>query len=267
MECGGCGKDSVALDSLAGEYYCKNCGLVAEQEVDYSLQWKEGAPTSEPTSFTMVNKGLGTPSPKLKIFKATGGFHLKDEPFDKVERSFVDALPILKNIWSVWQVPSYTKERSAVIYRKCIRKGLTKGRNLRAMSVIATWLACEEHGISRNLEKTTTDMEIGAHLKSFVKAIRKELYKSEPKEKVSYYLNICAEWFDWPSNVREQANELLNHVLAERLEIGKHPAVVAGAIVYETGIVTGAKIAQGVVANVLEISERSIRRMAKELGG
>src|SRR5271157_2327914 len=129
MRCRGCRRNGVALDALAGEYYCKYCGLFAEQEIDYSMQWKEGAPTSEPTSFTMVNKGLGTVTPNLPAFKQPEGFHLMQAPVDNVERSFAEALSILTVIWGVWQVPPYTKERSAMIYRKCIRQGLTKGRD------------------------------------------------------------------------------------------------------------------------------------------
>lgn len=69
MQCSGCGENTITLDEMAGEYHCARCGLIVEESFDYSMQWKEGSPTSEPTSFTMVNKGLGTPAPNLPIFK------------------------------------------------------------------------------------------------------------------------------------------------------------------------------------------------------
>ena len=182
-----------------------------------------------------------------------------------LERSFAEAQSSLMVIWGVWKVPQYTREKSAMIYRKCISEGLTKGRDLRTMALIAIWLACEEHGITRDLKQIATDMEIGAQLEAHVKAVRRTLYKSKPQERVIFYLKACIEDLALPEDVKNKANEILERVLAKKLELGKHPAVVAGAIVYLAGLGNNDATSQESIARTLNISERSIRRICREM--
>lgn len=79
---------------------------------------------------------------------------------EKVERNFATALPALRVIWGLWQVPPDLREECAMRYRKMIRKGITHGRNSYAMAIAATFLVCDEYGIARNTEEMAKTMNL-----------------------------------------------------------------------------------------------------------
>ena len=150
MQCVDCGKDNVISDPEGGEFYCSNCGLVADQGYDYSMHWYGEEGTSyAATSFTKAYKGLGTVSggdlPWQRGMKAT------DE--DKIERNFSNALPALHAVWGLWQIHPNLREECSIHYRKMIRKGITHGRNSYAMAIAAVFVLCEEYGIVRDTEE------------------------------------------------------------------------------------------------------------------
>ena len=140
MRCPGCNRNSVISDPEGGEFYCSKCGLVSEQGYDYSMHWygEEGTSYAQ-TTFSKVNKGLGTVDPNsLPRHK---GMEVTEE--EKIERNFETALPALRAVWGLWQVPTHIREECAVRYRKMIRKGITHGRNSYTMAIAATFLVCE----------------------------------------------------------------------------------------------------------------------------
>ena len=157
MRCAGCGGDSVISDSEGGEFYCRICGLVAEQGYDYSMHWygEEGTSYAQ-TTFAKAYKGLGAVDPNdLPRHK---GMEVSEK--EKIERNFLTALPALRVVWGLWQVPADIREECAIRYRKMIKKRITHGRNSYAMAVASTFLVCEEYGIVRNTEELAKTLDL-----------------------------------------------------------------------------------------------------------
>ena len=157
MKCLGCSKGIIIVNPKESELCCSNCGLVAEQEYDYSMHWYGEEGTSyATTSFTKINKGLGTVDFQ-HLPRAKG---VKDEEQDKIERNFGNAMPALHAIWGFWRVPAYLREECAIQYRKMIRKGVTHGRNSYSMAIALTFLVCERHGLIRNTEEMAKTLNL-----------------------------------------------------------------------------------------------------------
>ena len=155
--CPDCSGKSIIFDSNSGEYYCASCGLVAGQTFDYSMHWygEEGTSYSQ-TTFVKAYKGLGTVDPNdLARHK---GMEISEG--EKVERNFSNALPALRVIWGLWQVPADLREECSMRYRKIIRKGITHGRNSYAMAIAATSVVCGEYGITRNTEELAKTLDL-----------------------------------------------------------------------------------------------------------
>jgi transcription initiation factor TFIIIB Brf1 subunit/transcription initiation factor TFIIB len=274
MKCSGCGKADIIADTIDGEYYCPNCGLSFDFMFDYSVPWyKEGGPGYTTTSFTLVNKGFETRVPKnlrLKKGEKRLSKSVRRMKFyrDDVEKSFAKVRRIISLVWCKWRLPQYIREESGLLYRKCARAGLTKGRDSYSMSVAVVYAACESHLINRNIEGMIKDLDDNALISdvlNYIKVIKKRFYKVQSKDRVQDYIEICIKKLEISSAMALEAKELEKEITHKRLEIGKRPAVVTGAIIYKASLKLGQPLNQSKIAKALKISERSIRRVHNEL--
>lgn len=157
LSCDRCKSRNIVLDANHGEYYCSDCGLVAEQALDYSMHWYGDKGTSYyRTTYTRTYKGQGAINPN-KLARCKG---MKVTEEENIERNFSTALPALRAIWGAWQVPQHIREDCAIRYRKMIRKGITHGRNSHAMAIAATFLVCKEYGITRDWKELAKSLEL-----------------------------------------------------------------------------------------------------------
>lgn len=269
MECGECRSKHVILDPFLGEYYCGDCAFVIEDNIidftDLSFAYgKEGRPKSySEVDFTKANKGLGTPifSAVSKLALKFGYIH-RDRPDGPVERSFSEALPSLRAAWTAFSVPDMLKAESAKLYRKCIRKKLTLGRDTDSMALAVVYVTCENTGVTRDLPNAVKQNRI-EHEKMLAYAkIIKEATSAQALS-VKDYIRIGGSALALSDDLLSKAEEFGDKIIERRLEVGKHPAVVAGGIIYNASIAEGNKIRQADIAEALKVSERSIRRTEK----
>lgn len=272
MECPDCNSSKIYVDWFLGEYYCYDCGLIIEDNiVDFSD--KSFAFDSEgnlkgygATDLTKADRGLGTSiqevvSALVKHLDST----FFNTPVENVERSFSQAQPVLQKVWSSLNLSSDLKTNSAMLYRKCIRKQMTKGRKTEEMALAVVYVACKRSGMHRDIAKTAKELSISMDtVQAYCKAIDDE---TSPKTKlfVQDYVKKCTDSLKLPDQLTDIALKLNKKVTSKKLEIGKHPAVVAGAIVYKAGLENHEELSQAKIAKALSVSERSIRRIVKEL--
>ncbi|MGI0059284.1 MAG: hypothetical protein ACREBJ_05905, partial [Nitrosotalea sp.] len=155
---------------------------------------------------------------------------------------------------------------SAILYRKCIGKKITKGRKAEAMALAVVYNTCRAADISRNIENAARALEVPLNtLHSYSKIIERDTSTKLPTFYVYDYIKIGAKALSLPVVVNKKAIALGNYVVKKKLELGKHPGVVAGAVIYLAGLENGEQMSQKRIAKSLDVSERSIRRVAKEL--
>ena len=269
MSCPDCSSRNIILDWSLGEVYCGNCGLIIEDKlVDYSdlsftFTGDARSVHHSIASFMEKNRGLGTPLGM--IFKMLTRGRIKDLSPEGIERSFSDVLPTLKGAWNALRLPLYLKIGSAMIYRKSIRLRLTKGRKIEGMVLASIYNACENAKMPRDITKVAGYLEVSPlTVYAYSKTIRREMTRYRPSASVRDYINkgiLALELSKW---ISDRALELGEEVVKGRAELGKHPAVVAGAVIYKACRENEAKISQSKIAKVLSVSERSIRRMASD---
>lgn len=271
MNCGDCKSRNVILDDTLGEYYCSNCGLIIEDKVadfsdlSFTFTGDEKSGSHSPTSFLEAGKALGTPLGEIKrALRNLKGKYLAG-PSDNLERSFNEALPSLQIAWNSLMLPHDLKVSSALLYRKCIRKRLTAGRKIEGMVLAVVQVACTSEGVQKDTSKVTEVLGVSVDMiEAYSKIINDEV-GSAAKLYVNDYVRKGIEAMGLPDAILEEAIELGNKVTLGRLEIGKHPAVVAGAVIYKMCLESGYDISQTKVAKNMNVSERSVRRMSKEL--
>lgn len=268
MQCGDCKSKSIILDNTLGDYYCSDCGLIIEDNVadfsdlSFTFTGDETSIHHSITSFMRVNKGLGsvignTEKESLGIKSQ----HLNSTQ-DNVERSFFEALPYLQMTWNALSLPQDLRITSAMLYRKCIRKKLTAGRNMAAMALAVVNKACSDAEFSINISKPAVEFGVSTEkVQSYFKTVSDNTRSDLSRQYVLDYVKKGTERLRLSENASENALKLGKKVISNKVELGKHPAVVAGAIIYKVCFGTKEEVSQAKVAESLKVSERSIRRV------
>lgn len=271
--CFECQGTRIITDNILGEYYCEECGLIIEDNMfDLSAytrtsQGVDDAPAPT-TKFTKVNKGLGTIfnitndlKSLIYTFRRLKQIHERRGENNKDERSFDRALPYLKNVWSRLSLPNYVIDSSAIIYRKCIRKGLIRGKRREGIALAAIQYACLKEGFDADVSIIANDFGITAEkLSEYVEIIKNTKTISRRPTVHEYMLGIM-NTLDLPTETRIRAVNIFKHVAARRLEIGHHPGAVAAAIVWcATNMGDGKKVSQNEVANLTNVSQTTVKR-------
>ena len=126
MQCPSCKADLV-FDGTYWERYCPKCGLVVEEQM---IDWKSGYSFDPADALAAWVAAHGATSP-VYLFKnlgssATMGMAAR---YEKVEASYMRAYPYFTSMWGAVRMPMHARIDSAIMYRKCARLGLTKGRS------------------------------------------------------------------------------------------------------------------------------------------
>ena len=272
MQCGDCKSSKVILDDNLGEYYCSDCGLIIEDNIadfsdlSFTFTGDEKSVRHSITSFMEAGKGLGTPLGEIiKRLKNLKGRYI-ESPTDNVERSFQEALPPLQAIWNSTVLPTDLRISSAMLYRKCIRKQLITGRRIEEMALAVVYNICIAAGFRKDFARTAK--ELGASMDavySYSELIKNRAQSASGKLYVGDYIKRGISELKLPGTVSERALALGKEIVGKRLELGKHPAVVAGAAICRASAESGEKTRKSDVARALGVSERSISRFLDSL--
>ena len=272
MQCGECKGSKVILDRMLGEYYCGGCGAVTEDSIadfsdlSFTFTGDEGSAHHSITSFLVAGKGLGTPAGDImKQLKSLKGAYLESQT-DHVERSFGEALPMLQVIWNCTALPLDLKIGSAMLYRKCIRKQLITGRRIEEMALAVVYNTCTAAEFERDFAKIAKELEASMeNVHSYSKLIKNRTRSVSDKLYVEEHIRRGISELNLPETVSERALALGREIVGKRLELGKRPAVVAGAAICRASAESGERTRKSDVAKALGVSERSINRFLDSL--
>ncbi len=273
MDCPDCNSDKIYVDWLLGEYYCYDCGLMIEDNIidfsDISFIFDENGKLKNysNTDPTRPDKGLGAMQPRSMLQRFTEDLQrrITFRPVENVERSFFAALPALRRVWKSLDLPKGLRVDSAMIYRRCIKKRLTKGRITEGMAIAAVYVACTRSGMQNDMSRAAKALSVPMDTVQAYSRIVEGGTAPQTRFYVRDYVKKGIESLKLPQTISEKAFEICKKVLSQKLEIGKHPAVVAGAIIYKAGLENKEEISQERIAKALGVSERSVRRMTKIL--
>ncbi len=81
-------------------------------------------------------------------------------PGYKPERNFYNANPVLRLVCGKFNLPLEMRDGVAVLYRKCINRRLTNGRDTYAMAIAVVSILCEEWGVKRDTESIAKELGI-----------------------------------------------------------------------------------------------------------
>ncbi len=289
MKCPECQADALKKNSERGELVCNKCGLVVEENiVQEGPEWRAfdteqrnaRAHTGAPLKYMSPNKGLVTeidqynrdvrggkiaPSQQAQLYRMRK-WHKRASISNSIERNLAIALTELNRVASHLGLTESIRESSALLYRKCVERGLIRGRQIESVVSAVIYAICRQYGIPRTLDEISNVAEIPKkEIGRTYRLITQELELKVPLTNPRFYINRFVTALKLSGDTQTKAIEILDEALKRGLISGRGPMGVAAATVYIASVMTGERRTQKEVADVAGVTEVTIRNRYREL--
>lgn len=283
-KCPKCKSINVVEDKKRGEIVCRDCGLViSEESVDTGQEWREFSHedtqnkrrAGAPVTFTKHDAGTGTkvgsgsdvyslPSSQKRKMLRLRKWHSRSST--ALERNLKYAIIELKKAASILNIPPAIEEEAARIYNLAVRNGLVRGRSMEAVVVGCIYIAARRYGLPRSFneicKKTNIDRkELGKTYRFVARELNIKVLPSGPED----YIPKFASELDFSAKTQTKAQEILKDAKEEGLTSGRGPTGLAAAVLYVASLITGEKRTQRAIAEVVNVTEVTIRNRYKEI--
>ncbi len=283
--CPECGGSSVVHDPASSEIVCTSCGfVVATQLVDRGPEWRAFTPEQHtkrvrvgaPYTFAIHDKGLttsikrrdihGYPSEKKAQLYRLSRWQRRIRLSSCVERNLASSLSEMHRIADSLKLPRNVLETAAVMYRRAIKKRLTRGRSLRGIVVAALYLACRQCKLLRTIEELSQASGVNkVEVARYYRFLVKKFGYSVPPQKASKYItNFCSK-LDLSGEKEEVAYDILQAAKELKLTSGRGAKSIAAAACYIASKISTDYRTQREIAEVAQITEVTLRNRYKEL--
>ena len=285
MKCPNCGGDSITYDPSRGSYICTNCGFVLEDYIiDQGPEWRayteedrlERERTGSPMTAKVHDWGLTTKigyskvrdkdkmnkMQRLRIIQNKLRVSVKD-------RKLVTYLSVLNDEAAKLNLPDYVKETASLLIRRIIEEGKEKRIDMYVLIAAILYYSCQVNKIPKSLQEIKNIYGISSSelwkALDRVQEVAKTSLEFKPNIKPTEYIPKIVEKLNLPPYVSTKASELLNIMHKHGLTSGKGYTALAAASVYLISTLMDVKKTQKDIANVLNITEVTIRNRYKEI--
>ncbi len=289
LVCPECGSTELIRDYTRGESICSNCGLVIhEHMVDSGPEWRaftaeeknQRSRVGAPTTFRMPDKGLSTMigkqntdsfGKKLSAKKRRLMYRLRKWNFRSIihsskRRNLAHAMSEMQRLASQMGISRDIMETAAVLYRKVIENGLTRGRSIDAMIAASLYLACRLHNLPRPLDEIEQYSRFDRkELGYCVRTILSKLRIKVPRAKATDFIPRFGNELGLSAKTQRTAIKILEQAREKGLTSGKDPTGLAAAALYIASMLEGERRTQSEVSRVVAVTEVTVRNRYREL--
>ncbi len=285
LVCPECGSTKFIEDPVRGEIICARCGLVIDTEmIDTSQEWRafdddqksKRARTGAPLTATKHDKGLTTEIGKGtgEIFKVAPEKRAQYYRLTKWQKRLVEskdrnlsfALSELQRLVSYLGLPPSIHEEVARRYEEAVDKGLVRGRSMESVIAALLYAVSRELGSPRTLEEIADasgvdKREIGRTYRYVARQLQIKILPASPEDYIPRFTSMLG----LSDKVQARAIQILRKAKKNDITSGKGPTGVAAAAVYIAAVLEGEKKTQREIADVVGVTEVTIRNRFKEL--
>ncbi|TFG14991.1 transcription initiation factor IIB [Candidatus Thorarchaeota archaeon] len=287
--CPSCSSTKMYVDESRGEITCAECGLViSDHQIDTGPEWRAFTADERnsrqrvggPVDWSKFDQGLSTVISRQNV-DASGRrlsstrraqihrlrkWQIRSKVHSSNKRNLAVAMTELHRISSQLSIPYSIRETSAVIYRKALRKRLTRGRTILGMIAASLYLACRVHQVPRPLEEITDMIHITRkELSLCVRLVIRYLELKVPLANPIDFIHRFGTELGIPGSAKKKAIDILQQAKEERLTIGKDPKGMAAAAIYVASILVGSRRTQLEIARTARVTEVTVRNRYKEM--
>jgi len=283
--CPECGSSNISYDHIRGESVCESCGtVVKESMIDLTQEWRAfdedqrsrrvrtGAvltPTKHDQGITTeIGKGRGelfkVASKKRAQYYRLTKWHKR--LIKSKDRNLSFAFSELQRLISYLHLSKAVHEKVAKLYQQAVEGGLVRGRSTESIIAALLYTTCREEGAPRTLDEISNasgidKKDIGKTYRYIARKLKIRILPAKAKDYVPRFGSLL----NLSEKVQVRSVEILNDASQHDVTSGKGPIGVAAAALYISAVLAGEKKTQREVADIIGVTEVTIRNRYKEI--
>jgi len=274
--CPECDGNIISLNQI-GEIVCSQCGLViSERSVDVSHSDKRAYTSQEKKQREHTGAPISSLLPDMGLTTVINKKDIKDPDLKRAvkwntritweKRNLLIATTELKRICSNLNLPSFIKLEAIKLYKEAFKKKLLRGRSINSMIAASIYLAIRLKKIPRTLQEILEESaENEKDIRRCYRVLIRELNIKSPNIDPSALIPTYIANLKLNHEIEETATKIVNTFSAKFSTSGKDPkGIVAGAL-YLACKLKGLELTQKQIADVVGITEVTLRSRFKEL--
>ncbi len=274
--CPECGGKAISIQEK-GEIVCGQCGLVISERIldishsgkrAFTKQEKEMRErTGSPISILLPDMSLSTIIDKSNIkspdLKRAAKWNSR-MTWDK--RNMLIATTELKRIGSNLNLPIHVKKAAIRLYIEAFKRKLLRGRSINGMVAACLYFACRERKIPRTLQEILDQTSVNAkNVRRCYRTIIRELNLKAPStDPISLIPRFIAE-LELDAEAEKATIKILQVFTSKFSTSGKDPKGLCAGALYLVCKKNDRKISQKDIANLVGVTEVTLRSRYKEL--
>ena len=284
-KCPECRSGDIRYDNIRGETVCESCGAVInESMIDLTQEWRAfdeeqrgrrvrtGAvltPTKHDQGITTeIGKGRGelfkVASKKRAQYYRLTKWHKR--LIKSKDRNLSFAFSELQRLISYLHLSRAVHEKVAKLYQQAVEKGLVRGRSTESIIAALLYTTCREDGAPRTLDEISrasgiNKKDIGKTYRYIARKLRIRILPAKAQDYVPRFGSLL----NLSEKVQVNAVDVLDDAAKYDVTSGKGPIGVAAAALYIAAVLNGEKKTQREVADIIGVTEVTIRNRYKEM--
>jgi transcription initiation factor TFIIB len=282
-KCPDCGSHEFFHNREKGELVCRQCSIVLDESmVDFGRdtrffedegqgeQGRTGAPF-DPLVVDNLSTTIGNASDLSKLSGRNRALFQRIKKRQhwtatSFEQNLKTAFNNLKLMAGQLSMPSAVEREAAVIYRRCVERGLTKRSAIEHLVIASLFLASKMHGFPRAMKEfanvAKVDMTIlGKNYKLIMREIGIKINPTNPLD----YVNKFATALKLSPKVQAKAVKYIEQMQKMGLTSGLSPLSVAASTLYIAAQLEKEKRTQREFAEISGVTETTLRNRCKDL--
>ncbi len=260
-----------------GEVVCGQCGLVIRERVvdiyhsgkrAFTKQEKEKRErTGSPISILLPDMGLSTVIDKNNIknpdLKRAAKWNSR---MTWEKRNMLIATTELKRIGSNLNLPDHIKKSAIRLYKGAFKKKLLRGRSINGMVAACLYFACREKKIPRTLQEILDETSVNAkNVRRCYRTLIRELNLKVPStDPISLIPRFIAD-LNLDADIEKTTINILKTFILKFSTSGKDPKGLCAGALYLVCKIRNKRVSQKEIANLLGVTEVTLRSRYKEL--
>jgi len=274
--CPECGGSIISLNQI-GENVCSQCGLVInERSVDFSHSGKRAYTSQEKTQREHTGAPISSLLPDMGLTTVIDKKGINDPDLKRAvkwntritweKRNLLIASTELKRICSNLNLPNYIKFEAIKLYKEAFKKKLLRGRSINSMIAACIYLAIRLKKVPRTFQEILDESsEKDKDIRRCYRVLIREFNIKSPNTAPSALIPAYIADLQLNHEIEGIARKIVNTFSSQFSTSGKDPkGIVAGAL-YLACRLKGLDLTQKQIADVVGITEVTLRSRYKEL--
>ncbi|MHA1781846.1 MAG: transcription initiation factor IIB, partial [Promethearchaeota archaeon] len=182
------------------------------------------------------------------------------------KRNMLIATTELKRIGSNLNLPDHVKKTAIRLYIEAFKKKLLRGRSINGMVAACLYFACRERKIPRTLQEILDQTSVNAkNIRRCYRTLIRELNLKVPSTDPISLLPRYITELGLDTEIEQSAIKLLKTFISKYSTSGKDPKGLCAGALYLVCKKKNKRISQKEIANVIGVTEVTLRSRYKEL--